>query len=196
MLIWKEQTFNTVPFIILLNQTGFGRSKNIFFVDDEKLLKQRFFSQKERIDHSKNMFKRLQYFFLILSDLFAGLHAWFVKEVSVVTLKTAKLCKFYIWRTLLKKSHTRAARPTDGRNRVEGEREDQSWRFSWKDFARDQSRDWESFIFAEPRSQDRSLCNSVKMVPGGQSEFNLLLGTPGPESPGSGWGIIVATDWS
>lgn len=134
--------------------------------------------------------------FLILSDLFAGLHAWFVKEVSVVTLKTAKLCKFYIWRTLLKKSHTRAARPTDGRNRVEGEREDQSWRFSWKDFARDQSRDWESFIFAEPRSQDRSLCNSVKMVPGGQSEFNLLLGTPGPESPGSGWGIIVATDWS
>ena len=122
MLIWKEQTFNTVPFIILLNQTGFVRSKDIFLFDDEKLLKQRFFSQKERIDHSKDMFKRLQYF-LILSDLFAGLHAWFVKEVSVVTLKTAKLCKFYIWRTLLKKSHTRAARPTDGRNRVEGERE-------------------------------------------------------------------------
>ena len=69
----ERANFQHSPFYHTFNQTGIGRSKNVFFVDDEKLLKQRFFSQKERIGQ-KICLKGCNTF-LILSDLFAGLHA-------------------------------------------------------------------------------------------------------------------------
>ena len=186
-LIWKERTFAQSLFSYFLRQHfalaiiiprhkptvwccmmnktwRFGAERNIRFVN----------KKSERLHNSR--------------------------PLIYISLATRMIREKGLWRPLNYANFTfdalywrnRTRRAGDWRTQSSREREDQSWRFSWKDFARDQSQDWESFIFAEPRSQDHSLCNSVKMVPGGQSEFNLLLGTPGSESPGSGWGIIVS----